>query len=103
MPVPTINLEQAQSEYETLCTTEQRARTEFVSVRDSGRVSVDVIAEHHKRFNDAIVARSDFKRRFPHVTEPLCVTATVQTNFLQFNPADVNSHTPWQPMQKGQL
>ncbi len=95
--------QRAQHEYETLCSTEKRLCDEFAAVRDSGRASVDVIAEHHKRFNDAIMARSDHKRRFPSVKEPTQVWATVQTNFLQFNPSDVNQHTPWQPMGKGQI
>jgi hypothetical protein len=97
MPQPT-----EQQAYENLCAEEQRAREQFHSVRDSGVASVDVIAEHHKRFNDAIVLRSNHKRSFPFVKEPTQVFATVQTNFVQFNPADVNQHTPWQPMGKGQ-
>jgi hypothetical protein len=99
-PTPTISPEQQrQHEYETLCSTEQRVRDEFAVVRDSGRASVDVIAEHHKRFNDAIITRSEHKRRFPHVKEPAQVWVTVQTNFVQFNPADVNQHTPWMPLK----
>jgi hypothetical protein len=100
MPQPTISSsQQAQREYEAFCLDEKRLRDEFVRVRDSGRASADVIAEHHKRFNDAIMARSDFKRRFPFVKEPTQVWATAQTNFVQFNPADVNGHTPWTPLK----
>jgi hypothetical protein len=97
MPQPT-----EQQLYETLCAEEQRAREQFVSVRDSGKASIDVIAEHHKRFNDAIVLRSNHKRKFPHVKEPHQVWATVQTNFKLFNQADVNASLPWLPL-KGKL
>jgi hypothetical protein len=100
MSQPTTNPEQrTQFEYENLCSTEKRLCDEFVRVRDSGRASVDVIASHHKAFNDSILVRSDFKRRFPHVKESTQVFAIVGTNFLTFNPADVNQHTPWMPLK----
>jgi hypothetical protein len=94
MSTPTIDL---QRQYEALCSEEQRVRDDFVCTRDSGRASVNVIAEHHKRFNDAILARADFQRRFPAVREPMSAQAAVQTNY---NPSDVNASTPW---QRGQL
>jgi len=103
MPQPTISCEQQrQHEYETFCSEEQRLCDEFCCVRDSGRSSVDVIAEHHKRFNDAIMMRSEHKRRFPFVKEPTAVFATTQTNCSQLNPSDVNRHLPWTPL-KGQI
>ena len=98
-----LNREQlAQHDYETLCATERRLCDEFVRVRDSGQASIDVIGQHHKAFNDAIQARSNFKRQFPYVTQPHQVQATIRTNFVQFDPSDVNKHLPFMPL-RGQL
>ena len=103
MSQPTINSEQQrQHDYETLCATEKRLCDEFVRVRDSGQASIDVIGQHHKAFNDAIQFRSNFKRQFPSVTEPHGVRATIRTNFVQFDPSDVNKHLPFMPL-RGQL
>jgi len=95
MPTPTSSEQQRQHEYETLCSAEKRLCDEFVRTRDSGRVSVDVIAEHYKPFNAAIRARADFKRRFPHVKEPTQTAAPTSS----LNPANVCASTPWMPLK----
>jgi hypothetical protein len=96
--VPISTLSSAQLDYDALCTTEQRLRDEFVCTRDSGKASVDVIAEHHGRFNDAIMARAAHKRKFSFVKESTTVQATTQTP-AQFNYSDVNACLPWMPLK----
>jgi len=66
---PTTSVEQY--EYEKLLATEKRLRDEFIAVRDSGEASQRAIDVRYVAFNNAILQRSEYKKRFPFVKEAL--------------------------------